>query len=118
GTQTQYVVYFFFFQAEDGIRDGHVTGVQTCALPIWKRQGLGPALGRYVLDFISQNCTSPERPHTIVERDQRSSALRYLPADPSKDRKSVVLGEECVLGGWGGCWSKTIWEECRVRRGS
>src|SRR5439155_9001501 len=27
-------VVFFFFQAEDGIRDGHVTGVQTCALPI------------------------------------------------------------------------------------
>src|SRR5690625_5997273 len=24
----------YFFQAEDGIRDGHVTGVQTCALPI------------------------------------------------------------------------------------
>src|SRR5439155_13826811 len=24
-----------FFQAEDGIRDGHVTGVQTCALPIY-----------------------------------------------------------------------------------
>src|SRR5207253_8487461 len=28
------VFFFFFFQAEDGIRDGHVTGVQTCALPI------------------------------------------------------------------------------------
>src|SRR6266702_5520140 len=27
-------VAFFFFRAEDGIRDGHVTGVQTCALPI------------------------------------------------------------------------------------
>src|SRR5690606_40534091 len=27
-------VSFFFFQAEDGIRDFHVTGVQTCALPI------------------------------------------------------------------------------------
>src|SRR5207253_6482258 len=27
-------MYIFFFQAEDGIRDGHVTGVQTCALPI------------------------------------------------------------------------------------
>src|SRR5439155_7282563 len=27
---------FFFFQAEDGIRDGHVTGVQTCALPIYE----------------------------------------------------------------------------------
>ena len=28
---------FFFFQAEDGIRDDLVTGVQTCALPIWSR---------------------------------------------------------------------------------
>src|SRR6266568_7622144 len=28
---------FFFFQAEDGIRDGTVTGVQTCALPIFDR---------------------------------------------------------------------------------
>src|SRR6266702_6656983 len=28
------VFLVFFFQAEDGIRDGHVTGVQTCALPI------------------------------------------------------------------------------------
>src|SRR5439155_7592774 len=27
----------FFFQAEDGIRDGHVTGVQTCALPILQK---------------------------------------------------------------------------------
>src|SRR5262249_57800029 len=27
----------FFFQAEDGIRDWSVTGVQTCALPIWPR---------------------------------------------------------------------------------
>src|SRR2546429_689578 len=27
-------IYFFFFQAEDGIRDVAVTGVQTCALPI------------------------------------------------------------------------------------
>src|SRR5256885_13301081 len=31
---------FFFFQAEDGIRDYKVTGVQTCALPIY---GPGPA---------------------------------------------------------------------------
>src|SRR5205823_6901529 len=28
-------VCFFFYQAEDGIRDKLVTGVQTCALPIW-----------------------------------------------------------------------------------
>src|SRR5438094_2609960 len=31
--------YFFFFQAEDGIRDRTVTGVQTCALPILGRRG-------------------------------------------------------------------------------
>src|SRR5699024_11271323 len=29
------IFVFFFFQAEDGIRDRNVTGVQTCALPIW-----------------------------------------------------------------------------------
>src|SRR5690606_40969539 len=29
------ICVFFFFQAEDGIRDFHVTGVQTCALPIF-----------------------------------------------------------------------------------
>src|SRR2546427_11982955 len=31
---TLYSLFFFFFQAEDGIRDLTVTGVQTCALPI------------------------------------------------------------------------------------
>src|SRR5207249_8004131 len=30
-------LFFFFFQAEDGIRDRNVTGVQTCALPISSR---------------------------------------------------------------------------------
>src|SRR6266702_5480131 len=32
--------FVFFFQADDGIRDGHVTGVQTCALPIFLRSAL------------------------------------------------------------------------------
>src|SRR3712207_8066378 len=32
-------VVFFFFQAEDGIRDIGVTGVQTCALPIFFQRG-------------------------------------------------------------------------------
>src|SRR5438034_4672442 len=44
--------FFFFFQAEDGIRDHCLTGVQTCALPIWDLRaaelepadGLGPSL--------------------------------------------------------------------------
>src|SRR5689334_23551246 len=37
-----HVVFFFFFQAEDGIRDGTVTGVQTCALPISSERPLVP----------------------------------------------------------------------------
>src|SRR5690606_40896727 len=32
-----FTLSYFFFQAEDGIRDFHVTGVQTCALPISER---------------------------------------------------------------------------------
>src|SRR5699024_11286445 len=35
--QITYIIYFFF-QAEDGIRDRNVTGVQTCALPIFPVQ--------------------------------------------------------------------------------
>src|SRR3989449_8703040 len=34
-----HIVFFFFFQAEDGIRDVAVTGVQTCALPIYAEAG-------------------------------------------------------------------------------
>src|SRR2546430_5023307 len=37
------VCFFFFFQAEDGIRDLTVTGVQTCALPIYPFAGSNPA---------------------------------------------------------------------------
>src|SRR2546422_10693914 len=36
--------FFFFFQAEDGIRDVAVTGVQTCALPIFREIGPTPLL--------------------------------------------------------------------------
>src|SRR5947208_5286302 len=36
---TGMIVAFFFFQAEDGIRDDLVTGVQTCALPICLGEG-------------------------------------------------------------------------------
>src|SRR6266853_2631033 len=52
-TRTASLDFFFFFQAEDGIRDLTVTGVQTCALPISERGEVeeadpladGPVLG-------------------------------------------------------------------------
>src|SRR5690606_40856412 len=40
----------FFFQAEDGIRDFHVTGVQTCALPIFANRQWEP--GMYPVDEV------------------------------------------------------------------
>src|SRR5690625_6102949 len=45
--------HFFFFQAEDGIRDGHVTGVQTCALPISDPEATSDrqAIGDHVYNF-------------------------------------------------------------------
>src|SRR6266511_6039764 len=42
-----YRIIFFFFQAEDGIRDFHVTGVQTCALPISGVPASAAATGRW-----------------------------------------------------------------------
>src|SRR5690625_5405121 len=45
----------FFFQPEDGIRDGHVTGVQTCALPIFTSASgamLHDADGREFVDLV------------------------------------------------------------------
>src|SRR5690606_41044229 len=49
---------FFFFQAEDGIRDFHVTGVQTCALPIWPRRRQ---------PFVAVDC--PGLPASLLETE-------------------------------------------------
>src|SRR5690554_7235013 len=45
--------FFFFFQAEDGIRDADVTGVQTCALPIWEIQGARSRIVRRLTEFVA-----------------------------------------------------------------
>src|SRR5207237_10198903 len=61
----------FFFQAEDGIRDSSVTGVQTCALPILLRRGLR-RLGRFrvgVEHGIGQPKTAQAPESTPQQRD-------------------------------------------------
>src|SRR6476661_4106063 len=52
--------FFFFFQAEDGIRDSSVTGVQTCALPIsWgKRPDQMPVFGTMASRFNDDGVTA------------------------------------------------------------
>src|SRR3989337_3202901 len=57
-------VLFLFFQAEDGIRDATVTGVQTCALPIY---GIRDAIVTGV-----QTCALPISRHTRCYRDWSS----------------------------------------------
>src|SRR5258708_29704998 len=55
---------FFFFQAEDGIRDDLVTGVQTCALPISPASAircLARLLAAFLYALVSENGPSPGR---------------------------------------------------------
>src|SRR5690554_7519868 len=65
------VVDFFFFQAEDGIRDADVTGVQTCALPIsasWQPGGEGDHLGRGIEDRLGHRSSLRWRKQRSEER--------------------------------------------------
>src|SRR2546421_8036587 len=75
------VVRFFFFQAEDGIRDLIVTGVQTCALPISLLERHAQDVGVFLQLLL----------HRVVERD------RALPARPARPCGNPPLGR-LVLG--------------------
>src|SRR5690348_18299034 len=76
--------FFFFFQAEDGIRDGRVTGVQTCALPT---QG-GAPLG----DGISIWPTVPSPTALPQFAAQIGAQLRPAGRKPRSEERRV--GEE------------------------
>src|SRR5438874_11111926 len=73
---------FFFFQAEDGIRDLYVTGVQTCALPICPFTAEASATAG-----SGRRCFRRE---WAQARDRRSCSGRLDEISPGKDRKSVV----------------------------
>src|SRR5437588_1003295 len=91
-----FVVVFFFFQAEDGIRDHCVTGVQTCALPIsfmksetdrGRQDDEPPGLAVLVLRAIG--LALHER---RVRLDDGFHALGGLVAQRSEERR---VGKEC-----------------------
>src|SRR5207302_8205150 len=98
------VVFFFFFQAEDGIRDFHVTGVQTCALPIFDRHprlAVVLAHGGGSLPFIAARMghayeVRRECREAIAERP--SSYLRRLYFDTRSEERRV--GEEVRYRWW------------------
>src|SRR5690606_40228456 len=70
-------VFFFFFQAEDGIRAFHVTGVQTCALPISWRSRPGP---RRRTPAGTGSC--PPFPHPATRRKCRPGGFEDAPPAP------------------------------------
>src|SRR5438552_14596871 len=79
-------VAFFFFQAEDGIRDDLVTGVQTCALPISPRRS---ATRRgAVSSGCSRKSTPPSSPW--ISRTTRSATPATRRAGPAASRATEL----------------------------
>src|SRR6266496_4538355 len=78
--------FFFFFQAEDGIRDLYVTGVQTCALPIWNQALPSPPRGdRGPRPGSRAARLGPDRRRADGQRLD-SQLLRGLPRQLAADR--------------------------------
>src|SRR3712207_7660712 len=99
-----YCLLIFFFQAEDGIRDIGVTGVQTCALPISSRlSSLSVATGAFYP--ARRTALAPKAVATTSAAGKPSARerLERLARPPTSagptDRKSVVEGKSGALGG-------------------
>src|SRR2546429_4856758 len=87
---------FFFFQAEDGIRDVAVTGVQTCALPISHAPAWALILAWAGLDSDMQEILedSPAAPRSAD--DYLALARTQAPGHPLLDRSEERrVGKEC-----------------------
>src|SRR2546429_5376725 len=88
----------FFFQAEDGIRDVAVTGVQTCALPIWPHCWRARARARNSTDSwprptYRSHPTHHEHSHARPSPQRhRSTRPRARAAGRSEERR---VGKEC-----------------------
>src|SRR5438067_6042251 len=86
-----FCIFFFFFQAEDGIRDRNVTGVQTCALPILRRLLL-PATGHRAAALLQEGDAQPLDLVTESSKRRRKDGERAENSDRDhdhRDRKSV-----------------------------
>src|SRR5688500_20296483 len=92
--------HIFFFQAEDGIRDYKVTGVQTCALPISSPRCLRRAPPRRPKCRIAETKAEDPSGASSSRTPWASMAL----AD--QDRKSGVEGKRGGVGGGGGLQEK------------
>src|SRR5207249_7653267 len=99
-----FTTIFFFFQAEDGIRDRNVTGVQTCALPIYyysicrsALESSGRALGNSFAVGWHMDCQSSQavRRTCLMFLNQRLGQRE--PIERSEERR---VGKECRSRWW------------------
>src|SRR5207244_9775128 len=99
----------FFFQAEDGIRDDLVTGVQTCALPISVMRGPNVAAfaERHKLKQISIA-------DLIAYRQVRDKLVRRIGEFPVKSEIGTLAGYAYVTRSE----ERRVGKECRPARGA
>src|SRR5205807_5585181 len=102
--------FFFFFQAEDGIRDYKVTGVQTCALPILIVTGLvqeariaaGPGM------IVICSSSDPRQLRALLATLDSTTFRGVISfgvaggLDPARSEERRV-GKECRAWGWSVC---------------
>src|SRR5207248_4670675 len=98
---------FFIFRADGGIRDRTVTGVQTCALPIYTKldteqheyvatiRESGDALLTIINDILDFSKIEAGR----MDIEAQPFDLRECVESALEDRKSVVEGESVCVGG-------------------
>src|SRR5207245_1038801 len=112
------LLFCFFFQAEDGIRDATVTGVQTCALPIcrggaaaladWKRQvivigifAIGGALGIALMMYLIARQIHAHDELVAVRADKLEAERARLEAERARletEAKLLKVKRLAVLG--------------------
>src|SRR5882757_6135517 len=86
--------WFFFFQAEDGIRDIGVTGVQTCALPIsWRKSLFGAsAISFAIASGADRPCSKRSRPFG----PRRGSVTFWVETAPTPTRTQGQRAEAAI----------------------
>src|SRR5690606_41035196 len=94
-------VGFFFFQAEDGIRDFHVTGVQTCALPISSQTFVGAVVAyanpvkQALLGVSAEALEAEGAVSETVAQQMARGALEALKVDVAVRSEERRVGKEC-----------------------
>src|SRR3712207_9283588 len=87
---------FFFFQAEDGIRDIGVTGVQTC---VFRSEPLGGEARGDAAEAGDHLVENEQDPVPVADRAQPLEVPDRRDAHPGRDRKRVGLGKSGRPGG-------------------